>query len=89
MDQFEEKILKTEPPTADYPPADSPVLELIPDPQFRRLKATVDLDLAAQRFNLQRPYDHCDKEEKRILLCCSDLKKRLDQLNHDSYNRGI
>ena len=37
-------------------------------------------------YNLQR--SECATEENRILVCCSELKKKLDQLNHAAYNEA-
>ncbi len=59
-------------------------LRIIPDPEYRRFKAAVDLDLAVRMYNLHK--NDCYSEEERILKCSSDFKRHLDRLNHDAYN---
>ncbi|KAM3961901.1 glycogen debranching enzyme [Aphomia sociella] len=54
-------------------------LKLLPDPQCRRLCATVDLDLALQIYNVYRP--ECGDEEERVQRCGDALRRRLQQLN--------
>ncbi|XP_072940329.1 glycogen debranching enzyme isoform X2 [Epargyreus clarus] len=54
-------------------------LRLQPDPQFRRLRATVDLDLALQTYNIYR--SECYDEEARLKRCCEELRRKLDALN--------
>ena len=55
-------------------------LELVQDPGFRRLRSSVDLDLAVQIFNANHN-DIPDNEERRIERCCSMFKKKMEQLN--------
>ncbi|XP_037299279.1 glycogen debranching enzyme-like isoform X2 [Manduca sexta] len=54
-------------------------LKLVPDPQYRRLRATVDLDLALQLYNVYRA--DCYDEESRLKRCCEELQRRLERLN--------
>ena len=84
IDLFEKKILISNPPTTCEPSGAVSDLVLVQDPEYRRLKSAVDLDLAEKIFNVQ--HHDCHKEEDRILKCCSELKKRLDQLNREAYD---
>lgn len=86
LENFERKIISSEPPHGTAPRGSADDLKIIQDPEYRRLKSTIDYDLALQLYNVQ--INGCDNEEKRILRCSSDLKKKLDQLNHDAYNLG-
>ncbi|XP_075970101.1 glycogen debranching enzyme isoform X2 [Anticarsia gemmatalis] len=54
-------------------------LKLLPDPQYRRLRATVDMDLALQLYNVYRA--ECYDEESRLKKCCEEMKRKLEQLN--------
>uniref|UniRef100_A0A2A4JG90 Glycogen debranching enzyme glucanotransferase domain-containing protein n=1 Tax=Heliothis virescens TaxID=7102 RepID=A0A2A4JG90_HELVI len=54
-------------------------LRLLPDPQFRRLRATVDMDLALQLYNVYRA--ECYDEESRLKKCCEEMKRKLEELN--------
>lgn len=59
--------------------AERPVLKLVEDPQYRRLRATIDLDAALQLYNVYR--SECYDEESRLKKCCEELKLNLEQLN--------
>ncbi|XP_053603151.1 glycogen debranching enzyme isoform X2 [Plodia interpunctella] len=67
------------PPVKTSTESDRGELKLIQDPQFRRLKSTVDLDLALQIYNVYR--NDCYDEESRLKKCCEELKRKLEQLN--------
>ncbi|XP_047985833.1 glycogen debranching enzyme [Leguminivora glycinivorella] len=54
-------------------------LALVPDPQHRRLHATVDMDRALQLYNVYRA--DCYDEEARLKKCCEELRRRLEELN--------
>lgn len=54
-------------------------LKLSPDPQYRRLRATVDMDLALHIYNVYRA--DCYDEEARLKKCCEEFKRKLDELN--------
>ena len=58
-------------------------LKLVQDPNFRRLRCSIDLELAVQIFNANHN-DIPDDEEKRIARCCSEFKKKLEQLNESA-----
>ncbi|XP_026729867.1 glycogen debranching enzyme [Trichoplusia ni] len=59
--------------------ADAAELRLLPDPQHRRLRATIDMDLALQLYNVYRA--ECYDEETRLKKCCEEMKRKLEQLN--------
>lgn len=87
LDEFEKKILSSDPPSEEANHGLSlEDIVLIQDPEFCRLKCSIDFDVALKIFNVK--HNHCQKEEDRILHCCSELKKRLDQLNHEAYNKA-
>ncbi|CAK1603726.1 unnamed protein product [Parnassius mnemosyne] len=54
-------------------------LQLQPDPLYRRLRATIDMDLALRLYNVYRP--ECGDEEARVRACGEALAQRLAQLN--------
>ncbi|XP_063531956.1 glycogen debranching enzyme-like [Cydia strobilella] len=54
-------------------------LALVPDALYRRLRATVDMDLALQLYNVY--HADCYDEETRLKKCCEELRKKLEQLN--------
>ncbi|XP_068630910.1 glycogen debranching enzyme isoform X2 [Battus philenor] len=54
-------------------------LQLQTDPQYRRLHATVDMDLALRLYNVYRA--DCYDEEARLKRCCEEFARRLEQLN--------
>ncbi|XP_063621048.1 glycogen debranching enzyme [Cydia splendana] len=54
-------------------------LTLVPDPLYRRLHATVDMDRALQLYNVYRA--DCYDEEARLKKCCEELRRTLEQLN--------
>lgn len=54
-------------------------LRLVPDPQRRRLRATVDMELALRLYNVYR--GDCYEEEARLRRCGDELRRRLERLN--------
>ncbi|XP_020285124.1 glycogen debranching enzyme isoform X1 [Pseudomyrmex gracilis] len=54
-------------------------ISVIQDPQFRRLKSTIDMQLALKKYNTYRA--DCFDEETRLKRCAEDLKKKLHELN--------
>nr|XP_018912835.1 PREDICTED: glycogen debranching enzyme [Bemisia tabaci] len=62
-----------------------PPLKLIPDPEFRRLAAKVDMDHALALYNIYR--SDCFDEETRLKRCSEEFKKCLEKLNNDIYNK--
>ena len=79
--QFEKRLRSAGRPCKDA--SQRVELKLVQDPGFRRLRSSVDLDLAVQIFNANHN-DICDDEERRIARCCSEFKKRLEQLNESA-----
>ncbi|GLV44486.1 uncharacterized protein CBL_10290 [Carabus blaptoides fortunei] len=71
------------PPVAGLPDEDDE-LKLIRDPQYRRLRATVDFELALRLYNVYRI--DCFDEETRLKRCSEEFKKKLDQLNKIAYD---
>ncbi|XP_028161356.1 glycogen debranching enzyme isoform X1 [Ostrinia furnacalis] len=65
------------PVTPAAEPADE--LRLLPDPQRRRLRASVDMELALRLHNVYRA--ECYDEDSRLKKCCEELKRRLERLN--------
>ncbi|XP_049783705.1 glycogen debranching enzyme isoform X1 [Schistocerca cancellata] len=55
-------------------------LKITQDPQYRRLKSNVDMELALQLYNVYR--SDCFDEETRIRRCTEDFKMCLDKLNN-------
>ncbi|XP_068991673.1 glycogen debranching enzyme isoform X1 [Neodiprion pinetum] len=52
---------------------------VITDPEFRRLKATIDMPLALRVYNVYRA--NCFDEETRLKRCAQELKSKLEELN--------
>ncbi|CAK9831681.1 Glycogen debranching enzyme [Anthophora retusa] len=55
-------------------------IQVIKDPKFRRLKATINMQLALQKYNIYRA-DSFD-EETRLKRCAEDLRQKLQELNN-------
>ncbi|CAH0555446.1 unnamed protein product [Brassicogethes aeneus] len=55
-------------------------LELIQDPEYRRLKSGVHMELAMKLYNVYRP--DCFDEDSRIRKCTEEFKNVLDSLNN-------
>uniref|UniRef100_A0A8D8RVX4 Glycogen debranching enzyme n=1 Tax=Cacopsylla melanoneura TaxID=428564 RepID=A0A8D8RVX4_9HEMI len=54
-------------------------LRIVQDPQFRRLKSTIDLQLALKIYNVYR--SDCFDEDSRIRRCVQEFKLKIDELN--------
>ncbi|XP_077266299.1 glycogen debranching enzyme-like isoform X3 [Temnothorax americanus] len=54
-------------------------ITVIQDPAFRRLKSTIDMQLALKKYNVYRA--DCFDEETRLRRCAEDLKIKLQELN--------
>ncbi|XP_058794874.1 glycogen debranching enzyme isoform X2 [Phymastichus coffea] len=54
-------------------------ISIIKDPEYRRLKATVDMPLALKLFNVYR--SDCFDEDTRIKRCAEEFKNKLIELN--------
>ncbi|XP_026677291.1 glycogen debranching enzyme [Diaphorina citri] len=55
-------------------------LRIIQDAQYRRLKSTVDLQLALNTYNVYR--SDCFDEDSRIRRCVQEFKLKIDELNN-------
>ncbi|KAI8428402.1 hypothetical protein MSG28_007227 [Choristoneura fumiferana] len=58
---------------------DAGELSLRPDPLWRRLRASVDMERALQLYNVY--HADCYDEETRLKRCCDHLRRRLEHLN--------
>ncbi|EFN70541.1 Glycogen debranching enzyme [Camponotus floridanus] len=54
-------------------------ISIIQDPSFRRLKSTINMQLALKKYNTYRA--DCFDEETRLKRCAEDLKNKLQELN--------
>lgn len=54
-------------------------ISIIQDSDFRRLKSTINMQLALEKYNIYRP--DCFDEETRLKRCAEDLKNKLQELN--------
>ncbi|CAG9819095.1 unnamed protein product [Phaedon cochleariae] len=54
-------------------------LELIPDPDFKRLSASINMDLALKLYNVY--WADTFDEDSRLKRCAEELKKKLESLN--------
>ncbi|XP_034951239.1 glycogen debranching enzyme isoform X2 [Chelonus insularis] len=63
----------------DAIPIQEKSIVIIQDPQFRRLKSTVDMNLALQLYNIYRP--DCFDEETRLKRCAEEFRKCIQELN--------
>jgi glycogen debranching enzyme len=77
IQKFEEKILSSGSP--EHSPLQSqeslPQLKLIPDANYGRLKATVDMDVAMRLYNT--PKHDCGSEKDRYTTLSSHAKSRI------------
>ena len=83
--QFEKRLGSAGPPCSGA--SQRRELKLVQDPGFRRLRSSVDMDLAVQIFNANHN-DISGDEERRIARCCSEFKKKLEQLNESAEIKG-
>nr|XP_012233838.1 PREDICTED: glycogen debranching enzyme isoform X2 [Linepithema humile] len=54
-------------------------ISVIQDPDFRKLKSTINMQLALKKYNTYRA--DCFDEETRLKRCAEDLKNKLQELN--------
>ncbi|XP_060528992.1 glycogen debranching enzyme [Cylas formicarius] len=80
ISEFLELARKTQ-PVSDSVRITQAELKIIQDPDFRRLKSTVDVELAVNLYNVYRS-DSFD-EDARMKKCSEDLKNKLDSLNRE------
>jgi glycogen debranching enzyme len=59
-------------------------LKIIPDKQYRHLKATVDMELALRLYNTHR--DDCFEDEIRLHQCGENFKSHLEELNKEKFD---
>lgn len=65
--------------------SDCSQLKLIHDPQFRRLHATVDMELALNLYNIFR--NDCFDEDTRLRRCAEEFKRKLESLNDEVFQK--
>lgn len=58
---------------------------ILQDPQYRRLKATIDMQLALKLYNIYRP--DCYDEETRLKRCAEAFRNKIQELNDTIINR--
>ncbi|KAJ8667077.1 hypothetical protein QAD02_008739 [Eretmocerus hayati] len=54
-------------------------IKIVRDPEYRRLKSTIDMKLALKLYNIYRP--DCFDEDTRLQRCAQELKNKLQELN--------
>ena len=74
--QLEEKMRSSPPESSSERPGG--VLKIIQDPEYRRLKSRVDLDLALEKYN--RPVESASNDEERIANCVASFRRDLECL---------
>ena len=76
-----EKRMRTKPP---MPPSNVPggLLKIIQDPEYRRLRSSVDLELALGKYN--RSAESAMNEEERIASCVASFRRDLECLGNIS-----
>ncbi|KAK7868484.1 hypothetical protein R5R35_001895 [Gryllus longicercus] len=84
VSDFQDLARRRVPPVGSVPTPSPQELKIIPDPLYRRLKATVDMELALRIYNVYRS-DSFD-EETRLRRCSEDLRAHLDKLNSAIFN---
>ena len=74
--QLEEKMRNS----PSVPPSNVPggVLKIIQDPEYRRLRSSVDLELALEKYN--RPVASANSEEERISSCVASFRRDIECL---------
>ncbi|XP_050313135.1 glycogen debranching enzyme isoform X2 [Anthonomus grandis grandis] len=78
LEQFLTLARKT-PPVTNNERDHLPDIQLIQDPEFKRLMSKIDLNSALKKYNTYR--SDCFDEESRVKRCTEDLKSKLDSLN--------
>ncbi|KAJ8966073.1 hypothetical protein NQ317_018892 [Molorchus minor] len=73
-------LARTTPPVTPYIGIKNKELELIQDPEYRRLAGFVDLQLAQNLYNIY--WNDTYDEESRLKRCAGELKSKLDALNN-------
>lgn len=59
-------------------------ISVIQDPQYRRLKSTIDMSVALKKYNIYR--SDCFDEDSRQKRCAEELRKKLQELNETIVN---
>ena len=74
--QLEERMRNSSP----VPPSNvqGKVFKIIQDPEYRRLRSGVDLELALEKYN--RPVESAKSEEERISSCVASFRRDIECL---------
>ncbi|VVC27660.1 Hypothetical protein CINCED_3A023505 [Cinara cedri] len=80
---FQDKV-RAGPPPLVHKSECNEELKLIPDPEFRRLSATIDIDKALKLYNVYR--SDCFDEDTRLQRCSFELKLKLEALNDSMFD---
>ncbi|XP_050428887.1 glycogen debranching enzyme isoform X2 [Adelges cooleyi] len=84
--EFQNMVRSGPPPLAkNSKNDDNDELALIPDPEFRRLAATVDMNKVLPLYNIYR--SDCFDEDTRLHRCSYELKLKLEEMNSAVYDR--
>ncbi|XP_060864608.1 glycogen debranching enzyme isoform X2 [Metopolophium dirhodum] len=81
--EFQENVRAGLPPVATNEKLDEE-LTIIPDLEFGRLTATIDMDKALKLYNIYR--SNCFDEDTRLGRCSLELKLKLETLNNIVFN---
>ncbi|XP_066992681.2 glycogen debranching enzyme [Anabrus simplex] len=84
VSEFQNLARNRVPPIPTNNPIETKQLRLIPDPQYRRLKATVDMELALRLYNIYR--SDCFDEETRLRRCTEEFKQCIEALNNTVFS---
>ncbi|XP_011307475.1 glycogen debranching enzyme isoform X1 [Fopius arisanus] len=68
----------------DIPADSNQSISIIRDPQCRRLKATIDMQLALNIYNVYR--QDCFDEDSRVKRCAEEFRRKLEELNREIIN---
>ncbi|XP_050533845.1 glycogen debranching enzyme isoform X3 [Daktulosphaira vitifoliae] len=81
--EFQEKVRTGPPPTVNKSLNKNEEITLIPDKEFRRLAAIIDMDKALEIYNIYR--SDCFDEDTRLQHCSFELKLKLEELNRNVF----
>ena len=74
--QLEERMRNSPPVSPSNVPGGA--LKIIQDPQYRRLRSSVDIELALKKYN--RPVESAKSDEERISSCVASFRRDIECL---------
>ncbi|XP_032451729.1 glycogen debranching enzyme isoform X2 [Nasonia vitripennis] len=77
-------IARNQIPQDEPPETHNESIVIIRDPEYRRLKSTIDMQLALKIYNIYRP--DCFDEDSRLKRCAEELRNKLQELNDAATN---